>query len=1088
MNRKKELTIIACILLFCFFSLFVVAGILISRPSFQQKLLRKISEKVGYEIRAKCIKISLRHGIGIKIEQLDIQPKQGEFIFSCPTLFFNYKISKLIKGRLIPETVVLDRPIIEIEKESFSSAEKEGFSKEKLLFLFTNIPSTYIKDADISVKPFSISARSVNLCVKKLSNKAISLDLKSKVYFKETSFPLNTKGRLYISEDGDLKVKFETELKGFPLSCIREKDIVIFSDGTASGRFYLSGSFQKSIKVSGKIRLNKPNFLLIGTDSQKKTYKFSYLKIQFTGNVKEKKFLFQPVIISAEGLKLDINAKLSLNQKSPLIFLKVSSPEMEMAMFKKVFPSCLLPDWLENRLFPIIKKGKLKKIRFSLAGTVDQLEHLDNPANRSVLSGSLLMDKLLLMPKGAGAPLRNIKGKLILKDGNLLIKEISAELSSSKIKKATLLIKDIYYDSRHYCLFLKGKFNLKDLMSQLHMEFTPQVILKTVKGLKEISGIMDTTVACEYEESWKMPIFNNSSAHFLNTRIAYNKLPQTLLIKEGSFWIDATGNYHFSGTTRLGSSTLYVMADVDQHLKHIKVNVSGDVRPDRFWRKYLGKNIVIKGPLKIKIKASNQKDLWDISGRVSSKRRVPLYFYSAALTPYPFCIKFSLRYSPNKVLIKSFNFRSKKSRLYAWAVINKKKMKMKIKTQKLYLEDLGIRYANMISSIKGLINANLKIEYEFSNPINTHLYGTVRAKHLFVQKDLIKDCSMKLGFFGKKVSIYSLKANIEKYPLHVKGYLKGWEGLKGKLYVKLDYLDLDKLRALKHKTKEKKSPNKFLKDSDLYVHVETKKAVCKDIVFKPIIGEFFLRNGDISIKKLLANMDYGKLTVDGIPEKRWTDYRLHLTLKNMPLERIFSCLKIKKYIDGKITAEAMIHTKAEHMNQLIPHMNGKLKVSITDGKIYKAQPVLKILDFFSLANIWKFNPLSVFEEGVPFDFIKIKASIKEGVVSSDKMILESKALNAAGKGRLDLNKKWIDLGIAIQPLGTIDSIISKLPIVGYIIAGKDKKITLYYFEVKGPLSNVEVVQKPIKNLINGTLNIFKRILLTPAHIFEDIGG
>jgi uncharacterized protein YhdP len=130
----------------------------------------------------------------------------------------------------------------------------------------------------------------------------------------------------------------------------------------------------------------------------------------------------------------------------------------------------------------------------------------------------------------------------------------------------------------------------------------------------------------------------------------------------------------------------------------------------------------------------------------------------------------------------------------------------------------------------------------------------------------------------------------------------------------------------------------------------------------------------------------------------------------------------------------------------------------------------------------------VFEEGVPFDFIKIKASIKEGVVSSDKMILESKALNAAGKGRLDLNKKWIDLGIAIQPLGTIDSIISKLPIVGYIIAGKDKKITLYYFEVKGPLSNVEVVQKPIKNLVNGTLNIFKRILLTPAHIFEDMGG
>ncbi len=1090
MSRKKELIIAVCILFFCFFSLLAVAGILISKPSFQNKLLEKISKKVGYNIRAKYIKISLRHGIGIKIEQLYVQSKQQEFSFSCPRIFVNYKISKLIKRKLIPETVILEKPSILINKENLSSSGKKGLPKEKLLLLLACLPTVYVKDAAISIKPFPVSVKKTYLYIKRVSEKNISLELKSKVILKDNPFPVNIKGNIYTDKNKDIQAKFEAGMNNFPLSCIKEKDIIIFSNGSAFSKFSINVLSSERIEASGNIRIDKPEFLLIGTDEQKKKYSFPYLNLQFKSRYKEKELLFQPMLISGEGLRLEINSKLTLAKSSPLISLKMSSSRMNMDIFKKVFPSCLLPDWLEKRLFPIIKKGDLKEIRFSLNGTPDQLKHLDDPANRSVLSGSLLMDRLYMLPRGAKFPLKDINGKLILKEGNLLIKDINAKLSSSEIKDARLLIKDLYYDSsRSYHLFLKGRFNLTDLMAQLHMEFTPDALLKAVKDLKEVSGKMDTTVVCEYKESWEMPVFKNSSALFVNTRIVSNKIPEALFIKKGNFWIDTASNYHFKGDITLGDSTLHVLTHIDQNFQNIDVNVFGDLRLQKLLKKYLGNNIAVKGPLKIEAGIKNKKDIWYIKGKIASKKKIPLRFYSFCLNPAPFYTKFSVEYRPKRISIKEFLFRSKRSYLYASAEIsNRKKLKIKIKTKRLYLEDLGISYADILSSIKGLVNTNLKAEYTFSDPFQTSLYGIFGAEQVFVQKDgpFIKDCNMKLIFYDRKVSISSLNAKIEKYPLHLNGWIKGWKGLKGRLYARLDYLDLIKLKDLK--PKKKNNSDEFLKGSELDLHVEILKAACKNIIFKPIKGEFSLKDGNILIKKLLANMDHGKLSMTKNSDKKKPGYKMHLILKSMPLEHMFSCLEVKKYIDGKINAEANIFTESDQLEQFISHMNGKFKISITDGKIYKAQPVLKILDFFSLANIWKFDPSSVFEDGVPFKLIKIKASIKNGVISSDKMILESKALNAAGKGNLDLNKKWIDLGIAIQPLGTIDTIISKLPVVGYIITGKDKKITLYYFEVKGALSNVKVEQKPIQNLVKGSLNIFKRILLTPAHIFEDIGG
>jgi len=103
------------------------------------------------------------------------------------------------------------------------------------------------------------------------------------------------------------------------------------------------------------------------------------------------------------------------------------------------------------------------------------------------------------------------------------------------------------------------------------------------------------------------------------------------------------------------------------------------------------------------------------------------------------------------------------------------------------------------------------------------------------------------------------------------------------------------------------------------------------------------------------------------------------------------------------------------------------------------------------------------------------------------MVMKSPVFNAVGTGKLDLVHGMVDLDLGIHPLGTVDALVSKVPLVGYILTGEGKSLLTYYFEVKGPMKNPDVQYIPFKNLGKGVAGVLKRLFLYPVRIFDDIG-
>ena len=91
-------------------------------------------------------------------------------------------------------------------------------------------------------------------------------------------------------------------------------------------------------------------------------------------------------------------------------------------------------------------------------------------------------------------------------------------------------------------------------------------------------------------------------------------------------------------------------------------------------------------------------------------------------------------------------------------------------------------------------------------------------------------------------------------------------------------------------------------------------------------------------------------------------------------------------------------------------------------------------------------------------------------------------------GKVDLGKNLIDARVGIHPLITVDTLISHIPIAGYILTGKDKAFLSYFYEVKGELDDPKVEAIPFKSMGEGFLGMVKRLLETPLRPFQRSKG
>jgi hypothetical protein len=1130
MFSKKLRTILVLPLSLILFMLLLVIllNVLIQKPSIQRYLLRQLSDAIGYEVQAGKIELSFREGVGISAPDLEARSKTGPENIAASRLTATLDAGELIRGRIVPTRISLYQPKMELPavgsrercESGPSSTQRSGpLSNLDYVRIFRKIldqiplefPSFSLKDARVSINnlPYTLEDLNVDLSPDGKDPSRILVQLKGNICHGGGKVPFTLYGS--ISQGMKLQDAFLGELKletgQVPLDWVPWPRCLPVKKGNVKLKMDIKGGIEGPVSVDGRVTATNLDFLIVASGDKKA---FHFDKINFAFKSVYSKSSLEVTSLHMVGPDFSVTSRGKLDFQdisSPFLDMKAEAPLMPLKTFKRIFPGSLLPLWVENQLFPLFKGGHVSVGLLSLKGTLNQIENLDLAKNAKALSLRITCKNLEALSEKGALPFNGTSGNLSITDGALFVSEVRANFGRSSVKEASLAVNSLYVDAPIFGVSITGTFDLQDLLRQKDIDLIPVWIRSRLRGFESTTGKLTSHMVLRYEDSWEHLKILKGELTFNNCSIVHQDLFLPLFLDNAVIKIKGAKETQFQGTGLWGKSGFQAKGLVETSLAagNARVTLQADMNEwrDRFIQRH-PLPLKFASPVHCELSLSKSQDRWSFRGEVDLDG-VALETRSFSIGPSgkPGRISFAGKLHPNqKVDFDDLRCHVGDSSIALsghYDLKDRDSLKLRISTERLSLEDLGIQPKGRHPGPKGILKCQAELKTSLESPVETWANGDLEGQGIsFALSNLalpIKDCDFKLRLSGKHARIDFMNMQLGSSAIHLRGNLTGWHSIRGDLSINAKYLDLSELKVFQSGPKSQDETSllaRLLKGSDVQLRTKIDKGRFQSIEFGPLYAQCVLRSGDLLIERSKLKTKHTVLTGKGrinTGRNAKIAFSSHIKMTKQPLEDIFRTFGLKSpYLEGELTSECLLFVEGRNKKELISSLTGSANVLAERGKIRKSHTIYKVLEFLSLQNIFKKRPQSLSKEGLYFENIEGHLTFDKGILATRNLVMKSPVFNAVSKGKIDLNREWVDIDLGAQPLGTIDSMVSGIPIVSYLLTGEKKSMIIYYFKAEGPLSNPEVQYVPLANLDDGMLGFFKRLFFTPGRMFEDLSN
>jgi hypothetical protein len=1092
-------------------ALIILANSLIQGPYVQKKMLERISNAIGYDIEAKGIEIDLWKGIGLSINDLSARSKQGDRRFSASNVSMTLDVRQLLAGRIVPSNFYLTEPTIEIpwKKEYSLDPELKRFLPEKIpLFWFLGVHSLVIEQGHVIFTGASFNLENFNLRAVRINASPASefmIISRGQIGFKgeKAGFRINGKVTPPVNDSDPMLVDVKVKTDKAPLNWFRWPASIPVKDGYFKTRLDIEGDPTDHLSMKGLIDVERLEFELVRRD-KRKVFSVPEITIDFQSVVRGDNIDVRPLKLRGDDLSIDLGFAFDLQKAGgPFLDLNFKSEFMEVETFKSLFPSPLLPLWLETRLFPMFTDGDIKVNNFGLKGKIDQIRHMKMPENQSVME--MLFECRGFEASGCGIqpPFKDLTAEIALKDGCFSVSGIKAVFGESAIKDAEVNIRDIFSVSRLYEILMDGDFDIKGLLSQKNMEVIPVKAARFVDKWPAIGGRMKCRTVIGYQKPWCCPRILNGDFLLNGVSLDYKGFIFPVKLDEASIHIEDSDSDYVSGSGSWGNNSFNISANfgIAGMTPYFKDGLlSSDMDMDQIFSVFNLKDktpLIFSETLPLNVSLAKEGKDWSLKGRVDLGDTVVRSgdFEVKSSGGFKDIIDFELGIKPseNRIDIDKALLRLKDSSINMTGIYDlqtKGFIDVNLNSSLLVLKDISValdkREVFYSGALKGDLNISMPQE-EGAGPLITGLLeGTDLSFQPGRNLPLISNCSFQLDFSGKGASINYCNITAGKSGFSITGDIREWKGIQGEMKVSSDYLDFMDILG----TEETPSSKIVIDNLNLLIHMDVSKGQWRKFAFGPAKADLVFENENLFIKDVQVHLGNGDLALKGhilkvpAPEMLFTG---DIHIRNQPVDELMEEMDIAyKGLKGDISIDGSLSVKGSEEKDLVSGLNGSLDVSITKGLIKNPNVFIKVMDFLSIQKIFEQRPPDLREAGMFFESISGDAVIEDGILQSDNFVMRSPILNAVASGKADIPRKNADFIIGIQPHGMIDSFISKVPVLGYIIAGENKSIVAYPFEVKGPFSDPDVKFVPFDTFEGGMKGIVKRIFLTPGRLVDKL--
>ncbi len=353
----------------------------------------------------------------------------------------------------------------------------------------------------------------------------------------------------------------------------------------------------------------------------------------------------------------------------------------------------------------------------------------------------------------------------------------------------------------------------------------------------------------------------------------------------------------------------------------------------------------------------------------------------------------------------------------------------------------------------------------------------------------IRDISGDVSFRNDLWQVRSLSARLNEAFVTARGSVQDGRERVINGDVSFSYLKGEELAAV---MKLEKAGDNTTSGPSISVQATVRATAGKldDLFFKDLHADLGYKSDKLEFSSLAWAMQDGRGAAKGSTQFGAASSPRHhyqFKLDRVPAEALLWAGEKDHRVRGILTASGDLTATGKTAAELKASAAGTVKMGIEKGIIRKANALYKIFSVLNMSQLLKFKLPDLNAGGMPFNSIKATLLLKNGIMRSNDFYIDSEAINILAMGSMDIIKENIDLKVGLQPLQTVDKIVSRIPVVGWILTDEDRRFITVYFEVKGPVGDPEVRAIPGRELSAEGLDIVKRVFNLPKKLITDTG-
>jgi len=156
---------------------------------------------------------------------------------------------------------------------------------------------------------------------------------------------------------------------------------------------------------------------------------------------------------------------------------------------------------------------------------------------------------------------------------------------------------------------------------------------------------------------------------------------------------------------------------------------------------------------------------------------------------------------------------------------------------------------------------------------------------------------------------------------------------------------------------------------------------------------------------------------------------------------------------------------------------------LKDGRINKMTLLSRIFSYLNVTELLGGKLPDLGKEGFPYRTLVIRGEANDGKFLLGELTMDAPSMGIAATGEVDFLRRKEDLEVLVSPFETVDVVVRKIPVLGYILGGTLVSIPI---SVRGDIDDPKVTPLDPASVGKGLLGIVERTFKAPARVISPL--